>query len=139
MTLLAGDFFTDGSYLRQPNGSEVAGWDLPPFLPKMLFEFCSAPSRATLGLWRIVSYRGSLVLLKASDGLSPALPVANVFAFSLTRNVPLGSLWVSLMLEGTLPWPTSVITFFYCPMASFIGHAGNAGDGCAGCVASLGS
>ena len=59
------------------------------------------------------------MLLKPSDGLIPSFPVVNVFALCMTRYTPLVLLWVSPMLERTLPWPTDVMTLFFGPRAIF--------------------
>ena len=111
---------TNGGFKRRPTGSEMAGWriaavSLDNFVRILSGPLTRDPSHLVfLGATSCSkkTLLSSQVLLKPSDGLIVLSPVTNVFAFFLTRNTRLVSLWVSPRREGTLPWAANVTTLF---------------------------
>ena len=92
-------FFIGGGFKRQP-GFELAGWGIDAVSPDNIVRIffgpvtCDAGHPAFFGAAAMTPLN-SLGLLNLSDGLILSSPVVNVFAFCMTRNTLLRSLWKS--------------------------------------------
>ena len=123
LSLLAGDTSLMEDLSANLTGPSWPAGELPPFVPNISVRFlCRTVTCDSQRSWVLLraatTLLSSLVLMKPSDGSNPSSSVANVFPCCMTRNTLLVLLWVSPMLEGTLPWSTNVMNLFYGPRAN---------------------
>ena len=94
--------FSDVSFQRQTDGSELAGWRIAAVSADNFVRILCGPVTCEPGHPAFLGATSrsnntaerSPVLLKPSDGLIPLFPVMNVFACCMTRNTPLVLLWI---------------------------------------------